>query len=237
MSRPAAAVEEVICGLCQEVIEEGAETRRLPCSHTFHQDCGLTQTIDDWMNAHARCPNCNDRFGVAMGDMPEGTLHITYSNSIIEFPNKDDQCRAIQVTFSIPAGTQGAGHPSPGTHYAGISRMGYFPDTEEGRIIVDMIKVAWERRLMFTIGHSLTRNVDNVIIYNGIHIRTDTTGAWGYPCATYLETVEEELRLKGIFRPVSIEEVVASVEVVPPLSKDLLRMARERRRRRARGRA
>lgn len=54
---------------------------------------------------------------------------------------------------------------------------------------------------MFTIGHSLTRNQHGVIIYNGIHHKTSSSGgptSHGYPDATYLTRTLEELAAKGI---------------------------------------
>lgn len=61
--------------------------------------------------------------------------------------------------------------------------------------------MAFERRLTFAVGFSVTRNVDNLVVWNGIHHKTNTHGGsagFGYPDPTYLKRVKEELALKGL---------------------------------------
>jgi len=65
------------------------------------------------------------------------------------------------------------GHPDPGKPYSGISRMAYLPYNEEGEMICRMLKVAFKRKLVFTIGHSRTTGRDGVITWNNIHHKTD----------------------------------------------------------------
>ena len=51
-------------------------------------------------------------------------------------------------------------------------------------------------------GFSPTRNCDNVICWNGIHHKTNTSGGsagYGYPDATYLSRVKEELKAKNVY--------------------------------------
>ena len=65
-----------------------------------------------------------------------------------------------------------------------------------------LLWIAFERKLIFTVGFSPTRNTDNVICWNGIHHKTHPTGGssnYGYPDETYLTRVKEELKLKGVF--------------------------------------
>jgi deltex-like protein len=64
-------------------------------------------------------------------------------------------------------------HPRPGAYYRGICRTGFLPDTKEGREICAMLKVAFERRLVFTIGMSRTTGEEGVITWNDIHHKTD----------------------------------------------------------------
>lgn len=64
-----------------------------------------------------------------------------------------------------------------------------------------MLKLAWERRLIFTIGRSSTSGMDNVIIWNDIHHKTSwnsNAGGHGYPDPDYLKRVKEELLAHGI---------------------------------------
>lgn len=64
-------------------------------------------------------------------------------------------------------------HPNPGKYFTGIQRKAYLPDNEKGRKICQMLKVAFRRKLIFTIGHSRTTGKENVVIWNGIHHKTD----------------------------------------------------------------
>ena len=64
------------------------------------------------------------------------------------------------------------------------------------------MKIAFDRKLIFTIGRSVTSGQDNVITWNGIHHKTSISGSsYGYPDATYLERVISELRAFGVGLP------------------------------------
>ena len=45
------------CAICLEVIDESTGHLRLPCSHTFHIQCGLR-----WFQANQTCPCCRSEF-------------------------------------------------------------------------------------------------------------------------------------------------------------------------------
>jgi deltex-like protein len=64
-----------------------------------------------------------------------------------------------------------------------------------------LLKEAFERKLTFTVGRSVTTGLDNQVVWNGIHHKTSTSGgssSFGYPDPTYLTRVKEELACKGI---------------------------------------
>ena len=59
----------------------------------------------------------------------------------------------------------------------------------------------FQRKLTFTVGYSPTRNQDNVIVWAGVHHKTNThggTSCYGYPDATYFNRVKLELADKGV---------------------------------------
>ena len=63
------------------------------------------------------------------------------------------------------------------------------------------IVLAFERRLIFTVGRSLTTGRDDAIIWNDIHHKTVkdvTTSPHGYPDANYLNNVLRELKDNGV---------------------------------------
>ena len=82
----------------------------------------------------------------------------------------------IVITYNIPSGVQGAGHPHPGMPYAGTQRVAYLPDNAEGRQVLSLLKVCFERRHTFAVGRSLTTEQDNVITWGTVHHKTNTSG-------------------------------------------------------------
>ena len=64
-----------------------------------------------------------------------------------------------------------------------------------------MLKIAFDRKLTFTIGTSVTTGVQNTVIWNGIHHKSSLSGGavnYGYPDPTYFNRVCEELASKGV---------------------------------------
>lgn len=63
------------------------------------------------------------------------------------------------------------------------------------------MRIAWERRLTFTIGTSVTTGATNTIVWNEIHHKTEScsnTTGHGYPDEHYLDNVLGELASQGI---------------------------------------
>ena len=125
----------------------------------------------------------------------------------------------IEIHYHIPGGSQGKEHPNPGQSFHATSRTAYVPDSPEGRKVVQLLKKAFEARLIFTVGTSHTTGATNAVVWNDIHHKTSTTGgptklvviltkfqllllyiycSYGYPDPTYLSRVLEELAAKGI---------------------------------------
>ncbi len=75
------------------------------------------------------------------------------------------------------------------------------PDTPEGNEVLALFELAFKRKLMFTVGRSVTTGLDNQVVWNGIHHKTAVNGgssSFGYPDDTYLKRVKLELAAKGI---------------------------------------
>ena len=67
-----------------------------------------------------------------------------------------------------------------------------------------MLQKAFEHRLIFTIGDSVSTGATGCIVWNDIHHKTSIHGgpaSYGYPDPTYLMRVKEDLAAKGISRP------------------------------------
>ena len=153
--------------------------------HFFHIEC-LGNLMGD--KTSFKCPNCSKIYGVLTGDMPYGTFKAYKTNT---YKCSGFNCDTIVIQYNIPSG--------PG--FSGTSRTSYLPNTKEGREVLALLKVAFDRRLTFTVGTSVTTGRKNTVVWNGIHHKTSTTGGptlFGYPDNTYFNRVKEELASKGV---------------------------------------
>ena len=152
--------------------------------HFFHLEC-LGGLIGD--KTSFKCPNCSRIYGVLMGNMPYGTFNAFISNSKCSGFN----CNTITIKYNIPSG--------PG--FSGTSRISYLPNNKEGREILALLKVAFDRKLTFTVGTSITTGKTNTVVWNGIPHKTSLVGGptrYGYPDDSYFKTVKEVLASKGV---------------------------------------
>ena len=93
-------------------------------------------------------------------------------------------------------------HPNPGHLFSASNfpRICYLPDTEKGRLVRDLLKIAFDRRLIFTVGRSLTTHRDNVVTWNDIHHKTEwsNVSGHGYPDDMYLDRCLQQLANFGV---------------------------------------
>jgi deltex-like protein len=86
---------------------------------------------------------------------------------------------SLPPSFSTPfpqASSCQACHPAPGTVFPGTSRVGYLPATGEGWSLLLLLRRCFFRRLMFTIGTSVTTGRHGQIVWNGVHMKTSPSG-------------------------------------------------------------
>ena len=156
------------------------------CSdHFFHIEC-IGNLIGN--KSSFKCPICLKIFGILEGDMPNGTFKAKVSN---HEKCTGYNCGTIVIHYNFPNG--------PG--YTGTNRTSYLPNNQEGREILAMLKVAFDRKLTFTVGTSVTTGRKNTVVWNGIHHKTSLFGgptAFGYPDPTYFNRVKQELAAKGV---------------------------------------
>ncbi|XP_053407925.1 uncharacterized protein LOC128559644 [Mercenaria mercenaria] len=178
------------CVICMEDI---TDPQKLSCGHVFCADC-----IKEQFTYKQACPTCGKVCGIIKGDQPYGQMDVVINDraSCAGFESSG----RIEITYKFPDGTQEDNHPCPGQRYKGITRTAYLPNNRKGREICDMLKVAFKRKLVFTIGRSRTTGADGVITWNDIHHKTDPKphSQFGYPDPTYLDRVTEELEVKGV---------------------------------------
>ncbi|NXT52396.1 DTX3L ligase, partial [Pluvianellus socialis] len=183
--------DQDVCPICMEIIKNKEILRK--CNHAFCKSC-----IDRAMIYKPACPVCSTVYGLMEGDQPEGTMSDrTVSSSLPGYPG----CGTIVITYDMRGGIQTSNHPNPGKPYCSTSRIAYLPDNKEGREILQLLKRAFNQRLIFTVGQSRTTGVGDVITWNDIHHKTSTAGGptnFGYPDPDYLQRVRSELKARGI---------------------------------------
>ena len=103
-----------------------------------------------------------------------------------------------------------------GTRYSGTSRTAYLPGNAEGIETLGLLILAFERKLTFLVGTSLTTGKKDTVVWAGIHHKTNTSGGvshFGYPDETYFARVKGECSDRGI--------TVADIRNPVPLSGNL----------------
>ena len=152
--------------------------------HFFHIEC-LNNLMGDKNNF--KCPICSKIYGTLIGDMPEGTFYAYIT------PDRCSgyTCDTIVINYYF----------KNGQNYTGTTRVSYLPNNKEGREVLALLKVAFDRKLTFTVGTSVTTGRKNTVVWNGIHHKTSLFGGptrFGYPDKSYFNRVKEELAAKGV---------------------------------------
>jgi deltex-like protein len=108
------------------------------------------------------------------GNQPnDGTMtHTIVRGRIPGYPERDH----IRITYTFPNGVQGTEHPRPGNSYRGTRRVCFLPNNAEGREVLSLLDYAFGRRLVFTVGDSVTSGQQNVVTWNGVHHKTNKNG-------------------------------------------------------------
>ncbi|XP_016041441.1 probable E3 ubiquitin-protein ligase DTX2 isoform X2 [Erinaceus europaeus] len=174
--------------------------RLTKCSHAFHLLCLLAMYSNGNKDGSLQCPSCKTIYGEKTGTQPRGKMEVFQFQ--VSLPGHED-CGTILIVYNIPQGIQGPEHPNPGKPFTarGFPRQCYLPDNAQGRKVLELLKVAWKRRLIFTVGTSSTTGETDTVVWNEIHHKTEMdrnlTGH-GYPDPNYLHNVLAELAAQGV---------------------------------------
>ncbi len=71
-----------------------------------------------------------------------------------------------------------------GISYSGTSRRAYLPMSDQGKEVLALFREAFNRKLIFTLGTSVTTGLANQTVWNGIHHKTNINGGtsnFAYP--------------------------------------------------------
>uniref|UniRef100_A0A671R355 E3 ubiquitin-protein ligase n=1 Tax=Sinocyclocheilus anshuiensis TaxID=1608454 RepID=A0A671R355_9TELE len=170
------------------------------CGHMYHLLCLVAMYNNGNKDGSLQCPTCKAIYGEKTGTQPPGKME--YHVIPHSLPGCSDT-KTIRIVYDIPAGIQTTEHPNPGKKYSarGFPRHCYLPDNEKGRKVLKLLIMAWDRRLIFTIGTSSTTGETDTVVWNEIHHKTEfgsnLTGH-GYPDPNYLDNVMRELAAHGV---------------------------------------
>ncbi|XP_057676578.1 probable E3 ubiquitin-protein ligase DTX2 isoform X2 [Corythoichthys intestinalis] len=181
-------------------IPPGAVGKFVKCGHTLHMLCMLAMYNNGTKDGSLQCPSCKTIYGEKTGTQPKGKMEIY---SIPQALPGHPDCGTIQIIYSVPPGIQGPEHPNPGQPFTcrGFPRFCFLPDSDKGRKVLELLKVAWMRRLIFTVGTSSTTGEPDTVVWNGIHHKTEmmsNLSGHGFPDPNYLDNVLSELASQGV---------------------------------------
>ena len=165
------------------------------CEHQFHLDCMRT-----WFANNASCPMCRKQMIVITGYQP----HTPQNRMKVERESSSlpgYRCGTTVITFHIGAGVQQENHPIPGRRFNQYTFKTYLPRNSEGEELVDMLRLAWNRGLLFRIGYNSHTKKFDTIVLNGIELKSNKYGgplANGFPDPNYLSGLKTDLHEIGI---------------------------------------
>jgi deltex-like protein len=189
-----------------ELGEDDEEVVRLPC-HSEATSCTMNRsTAERWFRTSNTCPvpGCGYLYPTLPGPQPSGVMKARMD------PSRDCEghaagCGSIAVRYEFEGGVQLDQHPEPGKIYHGTKRDVYLPNDDEGSKALHLLKLAFERGVLFKVGVSVTTGKPgHGIVWNGIHQRTRRGGGaanHGYPDSTFLQRLQSECALVGVCLP------------------------------------
>lgn len=188
---PPKNIEEDCSICCNKYLKKSNDWKTLPqcqhklCVHCYRKIEITRRTMSGVSHTFMKCPFCLKTTGIEIGTCPDGEMDERIS---VSHCAGYEDCRTISILYMVN---------TPPYH---LLRVAYLPDNEEGRKVVKLLRIAWDRRIVFTIGTSHTTSRENTLVWN-IHHKTSQTGGvscHGYPDDTYLERVTAELKSFGI---------------------------------------
>ncbi|XP_054907905.1 uncharacterized protein si:busm1-163l24.3 [Poeciliopsis prolifica] len=155
--------------------------------------CGVTLCPECLETLHSYCKVCSQVEQTSRGicgEMKKSKLSMSLPGQ-----HKDG---VIKITYRIPNGIQGEGHPSPGKPFKGAIFEAYLPDNEDAKKLLPRLEKAFRGGLTFTVAGKET---EAKVVWDCIPHKTSLYGgksAKGYPDPTYLTRLSSILASKGI---------------------------------------
>jgi len=185
---------DATCSICMDDFEDDPPLCLKKCEtkHYWHKEC-----LKNWLNTKLTCPNCKIQIGKLIGRQPpNGSMRYQLHQGQIAGAKEGTTGKSYySASFQFPQGKD-----DDGTPYFGRSETGYLQNTGEGRILLELFKVAFKRCIMFGLGINMTHQVYKPTF--NIHLKTNTypSGAQchGYPDEDYFLRTMESLQENGV---------------------------------------
>ena len=103
-----------------------------------------------------------------LGDLPDGEMRVANNPNI--HCKGYERVGTIIIEYNLYSGKKN------GKPFHGTRRVAYLPDNKEGNEVLKLLRIAFDRRLTFTVGDSITTGAKDVIVWNGIHHKTSSSG-------------------------------------------------------------
>ena len=183
------------CSICFEnhVQEPVLE---LACKHQLHQPCLERLLSSDVIK---RCPECKQTIIPSYGNQPAGTMEWEVIDA---FCPGESVFETIRIQYEIPQGRMTVSGQQ--INYDSDFRDAYLPNHKKGRKALFMLKTAFERGLVLTVGYSLSRGISNVVTWNNIPHKTSLRGRaedHAYPDAGYVDRLIQVLKELDVPEP------------------------------------
>jgi len=149
--------------------------------------------LAQWFKERPECPTCKRRFGKVIGSQPRTGIMSWYVERGSSLPGHagDD---TMVLSFDFPKGVDETGEA-----YQHRQQRAYLPDNTKGRILLELFRLAFRRRVMFGLGLSMTLGIRRPTF--NIHLKTSRTGGvtrHGFPDDDYFVRAMSELFANGI---------------------------------------
>jgi deltex-like protein len=157
----------------------------IPC-HERLESKGVTMSGVE--HTFLKCPFCQSCSGQEIGSCPNGVMNVTHGYyDCAGYEGYGSLC----INYDIQRTS---------TSKYSLNRTAYLPNSPKGNNVLTLLQTAFDRRLIFSIGTSMTTGRTDTLVWN-IHHKTQLQGgaqAHGYPDPTYLDRVLDELKQYGL---------------------------------------
>lgn len=138
--------------------------------------CVLLETTAAALAVRGQCPKCDCTYPEVHGAQPDGTLLVEHHRFTRCGGHPDQGTYALK--FGFPAGVQSQGMQNVGERYPERALTAFVPSDKPD--MVRLLVHAFERGVLFIVGHSLHHDKDNRITFGNIHMKTELNNWSGH---------------------------------------------------------